>query len=172
MEEGPVRVLYVGTQEDGVLTFTYGGAFLGYMNEGIEGLQVNALAFDPLGAPETVLLYAGTDEGLYVCTPWWSQAVVPSTGGPTRISLEAGPNPWRETIQARVTLPANTTSLLRLIDPQGRVVWEQALQHVGGSGRGAVAIEPESGPGLPAGVYLLRLESDRGVASRRLVHVH
>jgi hypothetical protein len=84
-----------------------------------------------------------------------------------RLSLSrAGPNPGRE-LSLRVVLPDDRTSLLRVFDLQGRVVYSRELGALG-PGEHALTVR---GDGIRAGVYLVRLVRAERQASLRVVVV-
>ena len=78
-----------------------------------------------------------------------------------RIALSVEPNPASEVVSIRCTLPVNTEADLRIYDVTGRQVHSSlGIRH------SEFRLDLRS---IPAGVYLLRLESGSGSATRKLV---
>jgi hypothetical protein len=82
----------------------------------------------------------------------------------------ASPNPARGSFSVAWSLPAPAAFTLGLYDVAGRRVWTS--DHAEGSeiaGEMAVTGRDASGEPLPAGCYLLRLDSNEGSASSMVI---
>jgi len=88
------------------------------------------------------------------------------TSAVPQLSLSmAGPNPSRD-LSLRVVLPDDRTSLLRVFDIQGRIVYSRELSALG-PGEHALTVR---GDGIRAGVYVVRLvRADRQTSLRSVV---
>ncbi len=89
----------------------------------------------------------------------------PVAEGGGALGLEVGPNPvTRGTAQVRFTLPASGRAAVRVYDALGR---EVATLADGALAAGAQTLVWDASA-LPAGLYVVRVETDGGAASRRV----
>ena len=86
--------------------------------------------------------------------------------GPASVlALErVGPNPGRGPLRVRLSLPDEAPGWLEVVDPAGRRV---VTREIGGLGAGAH--EVAFGPGLPPGLYFVRLIQGADIRTRRAV---
>jgi hypothetical protein len=76
------------------------------------------------------------------------------------------PNPFHGRTWITFSLPAPAPVTLRVFDLGGRVLASPAVRESRAAGPQRLEFD---GRGLPSGIYLVRLETDREVASRRIV---
>jgi hypothetical protein len=100
-------------------------------------------------------------------------AVEPGRGA---VALALGvprPNPGTGTVRAELEVPeGGAHGRWTVVDAAGRLVWGSAPQSwFEGRARLEWSGVDARGHAVPAGVYFLRVESDRGTVSRRLVRV-
>ena len=79
----------------------------------------------------------------------------------SRTGMHLVPNPTSSRSHVHFTLPTATPADIRIHDISGREVWRTSIE---GPRTGTVRL-----PLLPAGVYLVRLESDTFTATEKLV---
>lgn len=95
-------------------------------------------------------------------------AAAPEAPLADRLGLATHPNPARGAVTARFALPEAGPVTLRVLDLTGREVARVAAGvRPAGEGTAALALG-----GLPAGLYVLRLETAAGATSRPLTLVH
>jgi hypothetical protein len=82
--------------------------------------------------------------------------------------LAVGPNPARTVAYAAVALRGDTPARLELIDASGRRVRDLPVD---GGGKGTMRVRLDLGPGVPAGVYVLRLSQGGAVSQTKLTVV-
>lgn len=112
---------------------------------------------------------ANQDSMTFVLHPTWLERILPATGLPSFIAntpdFEIGPNPFTHRFRIRGILPYVGPVRVHLIDLEGRVLldlhWKDLPQ-------GQVDLDVDPGV-LPSGVYLLRIETDEGMVTRRVL---
>jgi hypothetical protein len=121
---------------------------------------------DTYAADDTRQLNAYSDSTRILITNGFAveRRVPAAMGG---LSLSVFPNPSPQAPDIACFLPPGAHALLRLTDPNGRVVFSSRLR-AGGCGWNGVPW-PENGRTLSNGVYLLRLEAGGKSVSRRFV---
>jgi len=134
----------------------------------LTGWHLVVVDYHGVNADGTVIVGEGYNpkgeyEGWRAVLPPWPVAVEPEAPAPTRLTLTAGPNPFRSRTTFRLTLPEAGPATLAVYDVLGR---EVALLHDGLLAAGAHAFAWDASA-LPAGVYLARLRlGDRAEAVR------
>lgn len=85
---------------------------------------------------------------------------------PVADELVAAPVPFHEELLVRYTLPRTSDAQVQLLDGAGRVVWTSQDHAMHTAGAHSERIDR---PDLAPGVYLLRVSSDAGVQSMRVI---
>jgi flagellar hook assembly protein FlgD len=86
------------------------------------------------------------------------------------MSLQAVPNPFNPRVTLQFDLPAAAVAHLEIFDLRGRLVADLGEKHRQAGAHSATwdGIDRE-GRDLPSGVYLARLRTPDGAASRKIV---
>jgi hypothetical protein len=105
--------------------------------------------------------YNEFDELLNVALQWSASGV----GDRAFDVLEVAPNPFRDQVRLRFSLPAGEAVHLRIFDVAGRIVHQRAWNGTAGLNDIFIRSEDLAGDGL----YLFRLEGDTGHREGRLV---
>ena len=93
---------------------------------------------------------------------------LPVRPGPVALIYGALPTPARGSFEVRFMLPTLGEARLAMYDVQGRRIWEREME---GLSPGVHRVTIADDPGVPPGIYLLRLSTETSVAHGKVVIV-
>ncbi|MBK9337257.1 MAG: T9SS type A sorting domain-containing protein [Lewinellaceae bacterium] len=119
---------------------------------------------------ETFFFATGEHQGsIESPVPFELQTTSVGEGFGTALGFEVQPNPFSSETALRFTLPKAEEVMLTISDAQGREVVRRPMSAVAGPNAATWNGRADSGSWLSSGVYLVRLQTEEGSVSRKVV---
>ena len=119
----------------------------------------------PVARAEELVEQASVPVGLYLPTP-----VVGTTPPIAPVLLQNFPNPFSDRTSIRFQVPAGSDAVLRIYDVAGRLIKDLGLEP-GPYGEAVWDGTDLTGNRVPSGIYFYRLQTDRGIRTRKMLFI-